>query len=117
MPDVHNPIWDLLAEDYLGQIQPGRGWWYKNTSSNGGFILLSAQLARYTKNNTYAEWAEKVFDWMANSPLLEADGTVNDGTDSLTDPPCKDADHTPWTYTYGIMIGGAAYVSNPHVLL
>jgi hypothetical protein len=23
---------------------------------------------------------------------------------------CKDADHTQWTYNYGIMIAGASYV-------
>lgn len=65
----------------------------------------------YTKNETYAMWADKVFDWMSQSPLLPGDGTVNDGTDMLTVPMCKDADHTQWTYNYGIMIAGAAYVS------
>jgi hypothetical protein len=64
----------------------------------------------YTKNDTYAIWAEKVFDWMSESPLLPGDGTVNDGTSMETTPMCKDADHTQWTYNYGIMIAGTAYV-------
>jgi predicted alpha-1,6-mannanase (GH76 family) len=64
----------------------------------------------YTKNDTYAKWAEKSFDWMSQSPLLQADGTINDGTSMETTPMCKDADHTQWTYNYGIMIAGAAYV-------
>jgi 3-methylcrotonyl-CoA carboxylase beta subunit len=67
-------------------------------------------LALYTKNETYFKWAEKAFDWMSQSPLLPGDGTVNDGTAITTDPPCKDADKTQWTYNYGIMIAGAAYV-------
>ena len=91
-----------------------RGWTYKNTSSNGGLFHLGARLAMYTKNDTYAQWAEKAYDWMAQSPILQADGQVNDGTDMTTNPPCKDADHTQWTYNYGIMIAGAAYVRSTY---
>lgn len=93
------------------QIYPWlNGWTYKNMASNGGLFHLGARLAVYTKNDTYAQWAEKAFTWMSNSPLLPGDGTVNDGTSITTDPPCKDADTTQWTYNYGIMIAGAAYV-------
>jgi hypothetical protein len=49
---------------------------------------------------------------MSASPILDDDGTVNDGTSILTSPPCKDADRTQWTYNYGIMIAGAAYMYN-----
>ncbi|KAF1945592.1 hypothetical protein EJ02DRAFT_395791 [Clathrospora elynae] len=88
------------------------GWTYKNTASNGGLFHLGARLAMYTGNNTYAMWAEKAFDWMSESPLLPGDGQVFDGTSIETKPPCKDADRTPWTYNYGIMIAGAAYMYN-----
>jgi 3-methylcrotonyl-CoA carboxylase beta subunit len=94
------------------QIYPWlNGWKYKNTASNGGLFHLGARLAMYTKNDTYAKWAEKAFDWMSESPLLPGDGQVYDGTSMTTVPMCKDADQTPWTYNYGIMIAGAAYVS------
>lgn len=94
------------------------GWMYKNTASNGGLFHLGARLALYTKNDTYAQWAEKAYDWMAASPLLQpGDGTVNDGTSMQTTPMCKDADHTQWTYNYGIMIAGAAYVSNSNMTI
>ncbi|OAL51730.1 hypothetical protein IQ07DRAFT_620447 [Pyrenochaeta sp. DS3sAY3a] len=88
------------------------GWTYKNTASNGGLFHLGARLAMYTKNDTYAVWAEKAFDWMAQSPILPGDGQVYDGTSMTTDPPCSKADQTPWTYNYGIMIAGAAYMYN-----
>ncbi|KAI4633664.1 uncharacterized protein J4E87_000828 [Alternaria ethzedia] len=95
------------------QIYPWlNGWTYKNTASNGGLFHLGARLAMYTKNDTYAKWAEKAFDWMANSPILPGDGQVYDGTSISTNPPCSDADQTPWTYNYGIMIAGAAYMYN-----
>ena len=93
------------------QIYPWlNGWTYKNTATNGGLFHLGARLAMYTGNDTYAVWAEKSFDWMSNSPILPGDGQVYDGTDIKTNPPCSKADRTPWTYNYGIMIAGAAYV-------
>ncbi|KAH7112822.1 glycosyl hydrolase-like protein [Dendryphion nanum] len=93
------------------QIYPYlNGWNYKNTASNGGMFHLGARLAKYTGNNTYAVWAEKAFDWMIQSPLISSDWQVFDGTDVLKG--CVDADHTQWTYNYGIMIGGAAYMYN-----
>lgn len=67
----------------------------------------------YTGNDTYAMWADKVYEWMSQSPILPGDGTVYDGTSMDTVPMCKDADKTQWTYNYGIMIAGAAYVSDP----
>ncbi|KAF2199732.1 glycosyl hydrolase family 76 protein [Delitschia confertaspora ATCC 74209] len=87
-----------------------QGWDYKNTPSNGGFFQLSARLAKYTGNHTYAEWAEKVYDWMAQSPLLTKDYQVYDGTDVKNE--CIDAARLPWTYNYGIMIAGASYMYN-----
>lgn len=93
------------------QIYPWlNGWTYKNTASNGGLFHLGARLAMFTQNDTYAEWAEKAYDWMNDSALLDDDGTVNDGMSMTTNPPCKEADRTPWTYNYGMIIAGAAYV-------
>lgn len=93
------------------QIYPFlNGWTYKNTASNGGLFHLGARLAMYTKNDTYAEWAEKAFDWMDDSALLVDDGTVYDGMSMTSTPPCKDIVGNQWTYNYGIMIAGAAYV-------
>jgi predicted alpha-1,6-mannanase (GH76 family) len=69
---------------------------------------LGARLAKYTGNKTYADWAERSYDWLAKSPMLPGDGQIYDGTDVLKE--CIDPERTPWTYNYGIMIGGAAYV-------
>jgi 3-methylcrotonyl-CoA carboxylase beta subunit len=87
------------------------GFNYKNTAANGGFFHLAARLALYTGNDTYAQKAEEVFDWLEyTSPLMSEDFQIFDGTDVLKN--CSDVDHTPWSYNYGIMIGGAAYVSS-----
>ena len=93
------------------QINPLlNGFTSKNTASNGGLFHLGARLALYTGNETYAMWAEKAFDWMSQSVLLSPDGLIFDITSMDTKPPCTQVDRTPWTYNYGIMIAGAAYV-------
>ncbi|KAK0650944.1 Mannan endo-1 [Lasiodiplodia hormozganensis] len=91
------------------------GYDYKNAISNGGFFQLSARLARYTGNETYADWADRMWDWLAQSPLLDVKSsatkyTVNDG--SSTTANCSEADRLQWTYNYGTLVSGAAYMYN-----
>lgn len=86
------------------------GWTYKNLASNGGYFQLSARLALFTGNETYAKRAEEIFDWLQDtSPLVTHDYVVYDG--APTGDNCTTPDKNQWTYNYGIMIGGAAYVS------
>lgn len=83
-----------------------KGWTYKNTISNGAFFQLAARLARYTGNSTYADWADKTWDWLASTPNLTPDFTVNDGSDIKKN--CTDTNGIQWTYNYGTMLMGAA---------
>lgn len=126
-PPDNVPGWLALAQSIFNQLNTrwetatcggGTRWqiyqWlpgydYKNLASNGGFFQLSARLALYTGNDTYAQKAVEIYDWLANtSPLISKDYHVYDGSDAKKN--CSDADHSQWTYNYGIMIGGAAYV-------
>lgn len=87
------------------------GYDYKNTISNAGFFQLSARLARYTANDTYADWATKMWDWYSETVLFEqAKWQINDGTS--TDNNCSDADQLQWSYNYGAWIAGMAYMYN-----
>lgn len=87
------------------------GYDYKNTISNGGFFQLAARLARYTANQTYADWAEKTWQWAEGTVLFNADTwTINDGTSTISN--CSNADHKQWTYNYGTFILGAAMMYN-----
>ncbi|KAF2758384.1 mannan endo-1,6-alpha-mannosidase [Pseudovirgaria hyperparasitica] len=86
------------------------GYNYKNSVSNGGFFQLAARLYRYTGNQTYYDWAEKMYDWMESSPLLTKDFHVYDGT--TTDNNCTDADRHEWSYNVGMMIAGSAFIYN-----
>ncbi|KAL6716978.1 hypothetical protein ACLMJK_004891 [Lecanora helva] len=86
------------------------GYDYKNSISNGGLFQLAARLARYTGNQTYADWAEKVYDWEAASPLLTDDYLVYDGAEIDTN--CTQAGKLQWTYNIGTFLMGAANMYN-----
>lgn len=86
------------------------GWTIKNAISNGGLFELSARLARYTNNQTYVDWAEKVWDWSTRTLIDTSDWTVHDSVSTLDD--CKRNTVTAWTLIYGSYISGTAYMSN-----
>jgi mannan endo-1,6-alpha-mannosidase len=109
------PRWDMssCAGGLRWQIYfTNAGYDYKNTISNGALFQLAARLARYTGNSMYENWADKVWDWLASTPNLEAEGSyaVNDGSDIKKN--CTDTNHDQWTYNYGTMIMGSAYMYN-----
>lgn len=111
--NIQTTRWDLssCAGGFRWQIYPtNNGWTYKNAIANGGFFQLAARLARYTKNETYADWAEKAYDWASASPLFEGNYQINDGTSTTNN--CTDASHIQWTYNYATYIVGAAYLYN-----
>ncbi|OKO97837.1 Mannan endo-1,6-alpha-mannosidase DCW1 [Penicillium subrubescens] len=86
------------------------GYGYKNTISNGCFFDIAARLARYTGNATYAEWANKVWNWSKVNGLITADYQIYDGT--TVDSNCSSYDRTRWSYTAGIYLHGAAVMYN-----
>ncbi|KAH0538343.1 hypothetical protein FGG08_005038 [Glutinoglossum americanum] len=98
------------------QIFPfNNGYNYKNSISNGCFFNLAARLARYTGNETYAQWANTMWDWTVGSPLMGKDGgkpnyAIYDGSDVLKN--CTDADLIRWTYNAGVFLHGAAVMWN-----
>ncbi|KAJ5134997.1 CAZyme family GH76 [Penicillium bovifimosum] len=107
------PRWDMTScgGGLRWQIWPYQnGFKLKNAISNGGLFQLSARLALYTKNATYAEWAEKIWDWSATTPLLRKTWVIADTTN--VDANCKDHGDFQWTYNYATYICGAGYMHN-----
>ena len=88
------------------------GYDYKNSISNGGFFQLAARLARYTGNDTYAQWADKTWDWMAGTALFtpEKGYAVYDGANIANN--CTNPSRIQWTYNVGTMLMGAANMYN-----
>ncbi|KAG9245109.1 glycoside hydrolase family 76 protein [Calycina marina] len=93
------------------QIFPfNNGFTYKNSIANGCFFNLASRLARYTNNQTYADWAEKVWDWEMSVGFIDDNYNVYDGA-SVTEN-CTVMDTLQWTYNAGIFLHGAANMYN-----
>ncbi|KAK0385337.1 hypothetical protein NLU13_7813 [Sarocladium strictum] len=88
------------------------GFDYKNTISNGCFFNTASRLARYTGNKTYAEWAEKIFQWQLDTGLINDNWDVFDGRHVLQDDSCGKIDRHQWTYNAGVYLVGAATMWN-----
>ncbi|KAK5660477.1 hypothetical protein OQA88_13025 [Cercophora sp. LCS_1] len=96
-------LWQIFASNPNGLD-------YKNTVSNGGLFQLSARLARATGNQTYIEWAEKVWDWTQAVGLIDPDYNVQDGAHSRHN--CTDINPVSFSYTASIYMYGAAVMSD-----
>ena len=88
------------------------GYDYKNTPSNAGFMNLGTRLFAYTGNKTYAEWAEKTWDWMEGLAYIGGykNYSVFDG--GGIDSACKDINPTQWTYSAGMLLNACAVMWN-----
>ncbi|KAI5461374.1 glycosyl hydrolase family 76-domain-containing protein [Mariannaea sp. PMI_226] len=86
------------------------GYGYKNSISNGCFFNLAARLARYTGNQTYSDWATKVWDWETQIGLLN-NSKVYDGA-TIGDNNCASPDTTQWSYNSAVFLYGAAVMYN-----
>jgi mannan endo-1,6-alpha-mannosidase len=82
------------------------GYNYKNSIANGCLFNLGSRLAAYTGNTSYADWAEKVWDWTESVGLMSSDYAVYDGSSDTNN--CTEIDHVQWTYNSGIFMVGAA---------
>ncbi|KAL6942203.1 mannan endo-1 [Hanseniaspora vineae] len=89
------------------------GYNYKNTVSNGCLFQMAARLGRYFSNDTYLDVAEQVWDWLVDVGFvnLSDDSKIWDG--ATIDDNCTSAvTKIEWSYNYGIILGGAAYMYN-----
>ncbi|KAI8947955.1 cell wall glycosyl hydrolase [Xylaria longipes] len=127
-PPADQPQWLALAQavfnEYVGRWDPdtcngglrwqiftfNSGFDYKNSISNGCFFNIAARLTRYTGNQTYADWAEKVWDWMNEVKFIDADFNIFDGA-GVGDG-CTKISQAQWTYNAGIFLHGAAVMYN-----
>ena len=86
------------------------GYNYKNTISNGCFFNIAARLYKYLGNDTYADWAEKAWEWQLAVGLMTEDYHYYDGTDDNKN--CSDINKIQWTYNAGVHMAGAAAMWN-----
>ncbi len=86
------------------------GYNYKNTIANGCLFNIAARLARYTGNDTYAETAEKVWDWITSVGYITEDYVVYDGAN--IEENCTDTVEYRWSYNYGMYLSACAFMYN-----
>ncbi|KAK4096314.1 glycoside hydrolase family 76 protein [Parathielavia hyrcaniae] len=87
------------------------GYNYKNTIANACFFDIGARLARYTKNQTYADWAEKTFDWLWNVQYIDHDNwAVYDG--GHVEHNCTDINRAQFSYNAALLLHGSAFMYN-----
>ncbi|KAK0668599.1 family 76 putative glycoside hydrolase [Cercophora samala] len=86
------------------------GYDYKNSISQACFFNLAARLALYTGNQSYADWADKTWDWMVATNLINSEYYyVYDGTHTNN---CSEITPYQWTYNAGAFLLGAAALYN-----
>ena len=95
-------------------------WWskkrnYKNAIANELFLDVAAHLANRTTDLTlkarYLNWADREWQWFANSSMIASDHQINDGLTST----CQNNHKTVWSYNQGVILGGLAELSRqPH---
>lgn len=95
--------WQIFASNPNGMN-------YRNSVSNGGIMQLSARLAVLTGNQTYADWAARIWDWSSTVGLVDTSFQVWDGVGA--DDNCTTVNTLGFTYSAGIYLHGAAAMTN-----
>jgi mannan endo-1,6-alpha-mannosidase len=85
------------------------GFDYKNSISQACFFNLAARLALYTGNQSYADWADKTWDWMVYTKFMDSNYFIYDGAHIEN---CSDIVPYQWTYNAGAFLLGAAAMYN-----
>ncbi|GKT93666.1 glycoside hydrolase family 76 protein [Colletotrichum tofieldiae] len=129
-PPENKPQWLALAQAvWTTQASPDRhddtcngglrwqvpfsnaGYNYKNTIANGCFFNIGARLARYTNNATYAQHAEKTWDWLWGVNYIDHENwNVYDG--GHVEHNCTDVNKQQFSYNAAILTQGAAFMYN-----
>jgi mannan endo-1,6-alpha-mannosidase len=86
------------------------GYNYKNTISNGCFFNIASRLGKYTGNQTYLDWADRMWNWVEAVGLFNDEYHFFDGSDDTIN--CTQVNHIQWTYNAGVFLLGAATMWN-----
>lgn len=79
--------------------------------SNGCFFNMGARLARFTGNATFADEAEKTWNWLTGVGFIDNETwAVYDG--AHVDDNCTDISKIQWSYNPAVLIQGAAFMYN-----
>jgi mannan endo-1,6-alpha-mannosidase len=86
------------------------GFDYKNSISQACFFNLAARLALYTGNQSYADWADKTWNFMIDSKFMDSESYyIYDGAHIEN---CSDITPYQFSYNPGAFLLGAAAMYN-----
>ncbi|KAI1392471.1 glycoside hydrolase family 76 protein [Hypoxylon trugodes] len=129
-PNTDDLSWLALAKavynEYVNRWEPdtcgggmrwqiytfNNGYNYKNSVSNGCFFNVAARLARYTANETYGDWANKIFEWEQSVNFINSNYSVLDGAGNAGSDNCSHVNSAQFTYNAGLFMYGAAVMFN-----
>ncbi|KAI0003963.1 glycoside hydrolase family 76 protein [Xylariaceae sp. FL0662B] len=129
-PDPDQPQWLALVQavynEYISRWETStcgggmrwqiftfnNGYNYKNSVSNGCFFNIAARLARYTANDTYSDWANKIFEWEQGVGFINDKFNVLDGAGNGGGENCSAVNQAQFSYNAGLFIYGAAHMYN-----
>ncbi|MDR1023165.1 MAG: glycosyl hydrolase family 76 [Prevotellaceae bacterium] len=108
--DATLELWGYIREGWNDSADGGIAWervdhiWSKNACSNGPASILAARLYQETGEETYKEWALKIYEWEKNTLFNGSTGAVYDNINGLSGEK-----NTSWIFTYnqGTFIGAA----------
>ncbi|TLS26611.1 hypothetical protein PpBr36_05472 [Pyricularia pennisetigena] len=120
MPERHDKKWCGGGMRWQVPVT-NLGYDYKNTIANGAYFNMGARLTRYTGNETYAERAEEIYDWLKDTVkyIDPENWKVYDGGHTgekrKADEPihnCTDVNKQQFSYNVAILAQGAATMWN-----
>lgn len=101
----------LMMDSLRWQVYPYlTGYNYKNSIANGCFFNIGARLARYTNNETYAQYAEETWNWVKSVGYMDKDYNIYDG--AHIEENCTDINKVQFSYNSGVYLLGAATMYN-----
>ncbi|KAM5381116.1 hypothetical protein ACJZ2D_003032 [Fusarium nematophilum] len=85
---------------------------YKSSLATACFFSLGARLAKYTRNETYADWAEKAWDWLSDEvDFIDKDSWEVYAGANITDE-CDNVDDYTRSIDAAAVLQGAAFMYN-----
>lgn len=107
--DAVQLLWNDIIKAWNEQYSGGGLAWKKdmlyskNACSNGPASILAARLYKVTKQESYLDWAKKIYDWQKSTLYNPSTGAVYDNVNGLT----ENVDMTTLTYNQGTFLGTA----------
>lgn len=102
-------LWSDIKKGWNSQMGGGIAWqkgtpYYKNTPANMPAAILAVRLYKEFGDNTYLEWANKIYKWQVDT-LVSSSGLIWDGINRNNDG----AIDKNWLFTYchGVFIGAS----------